>query len=259
VSAGGWTDLHAHVVPAVDDGPDDLAGSLALLRALAHEGVGRVCATPHVQPYPYPTTAEDRDAGLAGVLEAVRAEGIEIEVLSGGEVDLEYAGTWNDDELGRFTLGGGRALLVEFPWVGGFPLALAHIVRDLTSRGFLPVIAHPERAPVVQSNPDRLNEALADGAVCQITAGAVIGGFGRSARDAALELLRSGRGHLLASDAHNAGGRGPVLREAHAALVAACGADFADALLTDAPEAVLAGRVPSLPTPERPRRRLFRR
>ena len=53
-------DVHAHVLPGLDDGPADVAEALALLRVLAAEGVTTVCATPHVTPE-YPTTADARD------------------------------------------------------------------------------------------------------------------------------------------------------------------------------------------------------
>lgn len=259
MGSSGWVDLHAHVLPALDDGPPDVDAALDLLRALEADGVETVCATPHVQPYPYATTAEQRDEARDALGSRPAEAGLSIQVVQGGEVDLEYAVAWDDRMLRRFTLDGGPAVLVEFPWVGGWPLALEPACRNLVRRGFLPVIAHPERARIIQNEPRRLEAVLATGAVCQITAGSLLGAFGSGARDVAFRLLRHRRAHVVASDAHGNEERSPSLRRAHAVLAESLGDAFADAVFEDAPRRVLEGEVPRLPEPVRPRRRLLRR
>ena len=254
-----WIDLHSHVLPGLDDGPDTVDGSLALVRALVAEGVTTVCATPHVQPHPYRTTVAARDAALTVLREAVAAIGAPLEIVAGGEIDLEFAATWDDEELQPWALGR-RSLLVEFPWAGVWPMALAPTCVELVRRGYLPVIAHPERIRVVQAAPERLDELLSIGAVVQVTAGSLTGAFGRTARDTALELFRRDRAHLVASDAHDSASRGAVHRDAHATLAGAAGEDLADAAFAEAPQSVLDGHRPQLPAAHAPRRRgLFRR
>jgi protein-tyrosine phosphatase len=251
-------DLHAHVLPGVDDGPDTVDGALALLRALQDEGVTTVAATPHVHPA-YPTTVELRDERLALVQEAAAAAGLTIVVVPGGELDLEYAAGYDDDQIRAFALGGGPAVLVEFPWGPTWPLALTPTCRDLRLRGFLPVVAHPERARPVQQRPERLDDVIASGAVCQITTGSLAGRFGETAQRTAFALLRERRGHLIASDAHGVNSRGPSFSAARQALAAELGTEYADAL-ERAAATVYEGRVPQLPYPAEPRRKgLFRR
>lgn len=251
-------DLHAHVLHAVDDGPDTVEDAVALLRALEEEGVTMVAATPHVHPA-YPTTPALRDGRLAQVREAAAAAGLTIEVVPGGEIDLEFASAYDDDQVRAFALNGGPAVLLEFPWGPSWPLALAPTVRDLRLRGFLPIVAHPERARPVQQRPDRLDEVIASGAVCQITNGSIAGRFGETAQRTAFALLRERRGHMIASDAHGVASRGPTFTAARAALVQELGPDFAEAV-ERAAEAVYEGRHPQLPRPAEARRRgLFRR
>ena len=201
-------DLHAHVLAGVDDGPDTIEDALDLLRALQDEGVTSVAATPHVHPA-YPTTVQMRDERLAQVQEAAAAAGLTIVVVPGGELDLEYAASYDDDQIRAWALGGGPAVLVEFPWGPTWPLALAPTCRDLRLRGFLPIVAHPERARPVQQRPERLDDVIASGAVCQITNGSLAGRFGETAQRTAFDLLRERRGHLIASDAHGASSRRP--------------------------------------------------
>ena len=251
-------DLHAHVLPAVDDGPDTIEGALALLRALQDEGVRTVAATPHVHPA-YPTTVATRDERLALVQEATATAGLTITVVQGGDLDLEYAASYDDDLIRAWALGGGPAVLVEFPWGPTWPLALAPTCRDLRLRGFLPIVAHPERSRPVQQRPDRLDQVIASGAVCQITTGSLAGHFGETAQRTAFALLRDRRGHMIASDAHGVNFRGPSFSGARKALTDELGTEYADALEHAAPT-IYEGRVPQLPYPAEPRRRgLFRR
>ncbi len=230
-------DLHSHVLVGIDDGPTEVAAALALLRALVDDGVERVCATPHVTPE-YPTSVDRRDQALEALREAARSEVLPITVEQGGELDLAYAASWSDEELDAFTLAGGRALLIEFPWGGAWPLALAPTCRALRLRGYLPIVAHPERSRAVQAAPERIDELVVCGAVIQLTAGSLTGRFGSSARSSAETLIRTRRAHVVASDAHDAVSRPPDLTAARG---------HAPGWLFEAGADVLAGVAPRIP------------
>ena len=127
---------------------------------------------------------------------------------------------------------------------------LERTVSQLLARGHGVVLAHPERSPVFQDRPGRLRDLVAAGALCSITAGALEGHFGPASQWFALELLRDGLVHSLASDAHAAVGRPPGLQ---AGLDAAArhlpGVVRQTRWLTsEAPAAILAGE----PLPARP-------
>jgi protein-tyrosine phosphatase len=245
-------DVHAHVLHEVDDGPRDLAAAVALLEALAEDGVGTVWATPHVQPGSYDTSPERRDAQLAEVRRAAQEAGLTITIEPGGELDLEYAGTWTDAELDRFAIG--RAVLIEFPWSHSWPVPLEPTCRLLADRGYLPIVAHPERAYAVQREPRLMAGPVGVGAVGQLTAASVSGRFGKTSQQTSFALIEAGHVHLLASDAHNTNSRGPDFQGAIATLGKRYGEEFVAAFLA-APAEVVAGRRPRLPAP-RPRRRL---
>ena len=66
-------DLHCHLLPGIDDGPATLDESLALVVALAADGVRSAAATPHVRPdHPDVVGAElaDRRAELQRAIDA---------------------------------------------------------------------------------------------------------------------------------------------------------------------------------------------
>ncbi len=56
-------DLHAHLLPGLDDGPSTLAESLETARLLVEARVHTVAATPHVRS-DYPTGPEAIANGL---------------------------------------------------------------------------------------------------------------------------------------------------------------------------------------------------
>jgi len=83
-------DLHCHVLPGIDDGPETIEGSLALARAASAGGTRTLVATPHVN-LRYPNDAATI-ARLVGELnERLAAERIAIEVRPGAEIALTSA------------------------------------------------------------------------------------------------------------------------------------------------------------------------
>jgi protein-tyrosine phosphatase len=244
-------DLHSHVLPGIDDGPPDLAGSLEMLRDAAADGIVQLAATPHVRD-DYPTDPATMERLVAEVNAAAREDEIDVVVRPGGELDLTVAGELDDETLRRFGLGGNpRLLLLEFPY-NGWPLGLRDLVFRLETRGFAVVLAHPERNGDVQEAPERLRELVDAGALVQLTAAAVDGRLGRRSATTSRTLLSAGLAHLIASDAHEAAIRAIGLTAAAHAV----GDDALGRWLTvDVPAALVAGAPPPpRPEPQRPRR-----
>lgn len=237
-------DIHAHILPGVDDGVRSLEEARELARRGAAEGVEAVAATPHVR-HDYPTTADEMEHRVAELRADLAREGIPVEIFHGGEIDLGLLWEIPQDDLHRLTLAQtGRYLLVEFPY-RGWPLAVDAAVSALRSRGVTPILAHPERNPEVQDRPERVEELVTCGALVQVTSGSLLGGVGRASQRAAEQLLELGLVHVLASDAH-----GPHIERAGLAVAARALGDggLARFLTEDAPAAIVAGA----PLPPRP-------
>ena len=268
-AAGGATlavmiDLHAHLLPGLDDGPDTMREALRMARAAREAGIATVVCTPHMIEH-FPTDPARVHAAVAELQAAVDGEGIGLRLLPGGEIALPHLRRLGDEDLRLASVGGGgRWLLLEMPF-HGWPVDLPRILADLEIRGYGVILAHPERADAVQRHPDRMRDIVGRGALVQLTAASFLGEHGDAARRTAAVLLAGGAGHLIASDAHSPGPwRPPELEEGLRAA-----ADAIDVppgalrwMVEDGPAAVLAGgpvRPPRIgralrvtPDPDRP-------
>jgi protein-tyrosine phosphatase len=249
-------DLHAHLLPDLDDGPASLAGSIDMARAAHAAGIRTMVCTPHMVER-YPTDPRRTLQEVELVREALDVAGVPLAVLQGAEIALSYLGRLDDEELRMASVGGGgRWLLLEMPFQG-WPLTLPKQLAELEMRGYRAILAHPERAESIQRAPDRMRDLVGRGALVQLTAGSFLGEHGPAARRAALMLLGGGVAHFLGSDAHSAGPWRPP--ELEAGLQAA--ADGIDVhpqtlrwMVEDGPTEVIEGR-PVRPPRLTPRRR----
>ena len=201
-------DLHCHILPGLDDGPANVEESLALARDAAAAGTSRVVATPHVSERYSGTTALGIAMATLELNRHLTAAGIDLRVIKGAEVALSRAPMLADDELRRLRLGGGPWLLVECPTVtaGG---AISAALQRIADRGVRVLLAHAERIPAFQQDPALLEELVAGGMLCQVTAASLAGRFGQAERGFAERLVGAGLVHVVASDAHSALHRRP--------------------------------------------------
>ena len=255
-------DIHCHILPGLDDGPDSEENALELARAAIASGTRTIVATPHVS-WSYPATSAAVIAkGVARLTAALAREAVPLELLTGAEVAMSRAIDLSDEELTALRLGGptGTHLLVECP-IAATAAGFEAVLKHLRTRGHEIVLAHPERCPAFQRDPAAYERLIAQGMLGQVTAGALVGRFGRTVQEFAGHLVREGLAQSVASDAHSAERRPPTL-----------GPDLAEAgfgeqgtwLAREVPHAILTGgEVPPAPgmppAPSRGLRRLFSR
>ena len=237
-------DLHCHVLPGIDDGPETIEGSVALARAAAATGTRTLVATPHVS-WNYPNDA-DTIARLVGELSArLATEEVALEVRPGAEIAMTRLADIEPAQLERLGLGGGPWLLIEPP----FTLVsnnLDAILLDLKQRDHRILLAHPERCPAFHRDQRMLETLINAGVLTSITAGSLVGRFGGKVRRFALELARAGMIHNVASDAHDLARRQPGIA---AELEQAGLGPLTDWLTQTVPAAILSGeeRIPPRP------------
>ena len=236
-------DIHTHVLPGVDDGAADLDEALALLAMAADSGVETVVTTPHCNiPDEFENyVCPELDAlWLALGREAQRA-GIPVRLCRGMEA---FATEDLPDllEQGRiWTLNGTRYFLMEFSF-GEDPGFCFDVLHRCRKKGFLPVIAHPERYLFVQDEPSIAFEWCTLGYALQLNKGSLLGKFGRPAQLAAELITDHGLAACVASDAHSPLERTTHMEEIRRYLTDRWGGDYARLLLEENPARILTGK-----------------
>lgn len=199
-------DLHSHILPGLDDGPDTVEGSVALARAAVAAGTTTMVATPHVDDS-YSLEPVRIGPAVAELSAQLRSAGVALDLLAGGEVTLARLSELDEDALAAVRIGEGPYVLLETPFT-----TAGHFDEQafaLSVRGQPIVLAHPERCPLFQHDPRRLSTLVEAGVLVSMSVGSVAGAFGRRVRSFALELLREGLAHNVASDAHDDARRPP--------------------------------------------------
>lgn len=206
--AAALTDVHAHVLPGVDDGPATWDEALALCRDAAARGTRTLVATPHYIPggpwaVPWPRVRE-RAEELQRRLDAA---GIPLRVRPGQELMLDpllpdhlrdgNAGSLSGGEAAR----PGDTVLVELPLTGR-PLFLFDVLHELSIMGLKVLLAHTERYEYLRA--EDLEELARMGVRFQVNAGSFLPGASAERRTRAWQLLRAGHVAALGSDTHGA-------------------------------------------------------
>jgi len=248
-------DLHCHILPGIDDGAADTAESIAMAQMAVADGIRGIVATPHTlnDAYCNPLqTVCDHVRRLKDVLAEAR---IDLALYCGSDAHLcmDLAERVRSGEVATINENG-RYLLIEFPFQT-IPEHAKEAVFQLRLAGLTPVITHPERQAVFQYAPERLKEWVDMGCLVQVTGMSITGGFGQDAMACAHRLLSLRLAHVIASDAHSAGARPPVLSAAVAAAAQILNSkQEAMAMVSERPRAILDGNpveVPEMRTPGR--------
>jgi protein-tyrosine phosphatase len=231
-------DIHCHILPGLDDGAESLEIACAMAEMAIEEGITHVIGTPHAsQDHRFiPELVRQRRDEIQ-----TRFEG-KLVLATGCDFHLSFENLQEiRHDSARFTLNQKSYLLVEFADYS-IPPSLDQALHELQLAGLRPIITHPERNPLIRTQPERLFTWLRQGSYVQVTAQSLLGKFGRSAQEMSEKWLDAGAVHFVASDAHNATSRPLRLKEAFEHLAKTRGEDVARALLVDNPLAVFEDR-----------------
>jgi len=252
-------DVHCHILPGIDDGPESMETSIEMAEAAIADGITHVVATPHASSeycFDFTRIQQVRDELQAKI-------GDRLTLATGCDFHL------NPENLqalhanaAPFCINQRDYLLVEFNEYA-IPPAMDQTLHEIQLLGLRPVITHPERNAILRQQTERLARWVRLGCFVQVTAGSLTGAFGPGAQKDAWRWLCDGIVHLVASDAHNTRGRPLRLKPAYEVVREQLGEETAQALFLENPKAALEGRdlpyVPDLPDPQdaAPRKRFF--
>ncbi len=194
-------DLHSHFIPGIDDGSPSMEVSLNMLRGMEQMGYRKVITTPHVMIDFYPNTREKILEGFEALKLAARDAQINLELGVAAEyfIDEYFTGKIDTGELLTVR---DKEVLVEFSMFSEPPM-LKEVIFKLATRGYKPIIAHPERYNFLHGDFERFADFKDRGCLLQLNLLSVSGYYGGGAKKMADRLLAEGLYDYCGTDAHH--------------------------------------------------------
>lgn len=232
-------DIHTHILPGIDDGAQDIYDTLDMAKMAADIGVTSIVATPHCNiPGMFDNYfGEEYIEVYKRASEAVRREGIPVQILPG----MEAFATYDLPELivnkKIMPLNSSRYILMEFPFDED-PEYATDLLERVKNVGARPVVAHVERYDFIQDDPQIAYMWRQKGYVLQVNKSSFLGRFGQSAQITASRLLRHNLIAAVASDAHGPIQRTTYLLDAYEELCTEYSRKYIDVLFQENPERI---------------------
>lgn len=225
-------DVHSHVLYGVDDGAPDLQTACAMLQKEYEDGVRILYATPHFRRNMFePSQERVLEAYEVMKREAAR---IGIDLYLGCEYHANMEMKQDFKSGRRLTMGDSKCLLIEFSTVSTKQF-IKERVYYLLSEGYIPIIAHAERYPVLNGNFDFIDELSQRGCLIQINSGSFLGESGWKIKRFCKRMLMYDLVDLIGSDCHNMKSRRPQMDACAGWLTKKIGYHEAERLLCENP------------------------
>ena len=196
-------DLHSHLLYGIDDGSRSIDESIELLKKMEKSGIKELMLTPHyVEDSKYNCNNNDKMKIFNELKEKAKEENINIKLYLGNEVFItnNFIKLLKHDEI--TTLNNSKYLLFELPMRQKYNNT-HNITNELTSKGYIPILAHPERYEAFQKHPNLLKDYIRAGILLQGNFTSLFGKYGRSAEKTLKYLLKNKWISFLGSDTHH--------------------------------------------------------
>jgi len=238
----GFTDIHTHLLPDVDDGAQGIADALKLVQMAYENGTRTIILTPH-----YRGKYKENDPGwLTEVYDmfcTMVAEKLpDVKLYLGSEVHYEADAPKKLSRKKILSMNQSRYVLLEFS-TKSVRSQVINGVMEMVQYGFTPIIAHAERYEIFREDSSLTWEVLEMGALIQLNADSVMGKHGRRVKAYCAKLLKAEKAHFIATDAHDSKMRPPLLRKCYMYVYKKYGERYASELFGDNAQAVLEDRL----------------
>ncbi|MGZ5285841.1 MAG: tyrosine-protein phosphatase [Flavisolibacter sp.] len=196
------TDMHSHLIPAIDDGAPDMVTSIELIKGMVALGYQKIITTPHILWELYPNTHDIIVRGYGEVQKALESEGIKVEFRVAAEYFMdEHFMEELQKKIPLLPLKD-NLVLVEFSMVTA-PMDLHDILFEMQMQNYQPVIAHPERYAYLGRKKEVFDELKNSGAFFQLNILSLTGHYGPVVQELSEYLLKKNYYDLAGTDLHH--------------------------------------------------------
>lgn len=194
-------DMHSHLIHGVDDGANELADSLEMIKFLHGLGYKKFITTPHIMMDYYRNSYNTLKPKHDEILAAIDKEGINVSFDFAAEhyLDEGFSKSIKDNDVLTF---GDNYVLFETNFMSR-PRVLEQTIFDLQSKGYKPVFAHPERYVYLYDSFELYQELYEKGLFFQLNINSISGYYSSQAKRIAEKLIDNKMVHFAGSDCHH--------------------------------------------------------
>lgn len=248
-------DLHAHILPGIDDGAENIEESIKMCRLSWESGIRGIAATSHGNSRKG-CSLEEYKIAYHRLLQELKKEEIPLMVYPGMEVFMNHEACDRLDSGELLTLNHTRYVLVEFAFEEELWMVNDYL-QMLDEAGYCPVIAHAERYTFIQKHPEEACRWANMGYVIQVNKGSLLGSFGKREWETAISLLEHNLIHVVSSDTHGSNKRTPNMNNIVRFFNETVGTKVRNLVLSENPGRILRGDEILAFPPKPYRRNLF--
>ena len=197
-----FVDIHSHLLPGLDDGVQSFEESEAVIRNFQRLGYKKLITTPHVMSDFFRNTDEDIARKLNEVNLMLEQKHIDVTLEAAAEYYLDEALIKKIESDSPLLTFGKKYLLFETNFMTE-PFNLKEFIFLANTKGYKPVLAHPERYLYLQSNFKKAEDLVDRGVLFQINISSLSGYYSKGAQTTAQKLIDQKYIHFLGSDCHN--------------------------------------------------------
>lgn len=192
-------DIHSHLLPGIDDGVKTIAEAIAIVKKFQLLGYSKLITTPHIISDFYPNNRNIINKKLHNLQEVLKKENIEMTIEASAEyyVDIEFLKLIENEELIPFM---GRYVLFETSY-SSKPMILEQAIFEMIDKGYIPVLAHPERYIYLHHDFELYKRLKAQGVLFQVNIKS-LQHKSQSIYKVALQLINAGLVDFIGSDVH---------------------------------------------------------
>jgi protein-tyrosine phosphatase len=194
------TDIHSHLIPGIDDGVKDLEEAISMVKALKNMGYERLVITPHVMSQKYNNSSKDIKEGFDALKKKIEKDGINIKLFIAAEyyLDEHLLDLIEKKDILTFS---DHYILFELSFASA-PLFLEDAIFLMQTKGYKPVLAHPERYHYFHFSFDKYQDIKGKGVLFQLNINSFNGYYSKPVKKMAIKLMKEGMVDFLGSDTH---------------------------------------------------------
>ncbi len=196
------TDIHSHLLPQLDDGVTSLQESEKLIQQFIQLGYSKLVTTPHIMSDFYRNEPEQIKERLEALQMHLKDQQVDITIEAAAEYYLDevlISKVKSNESLLTF---GSSYLLFETNFLTE-PFQLNEFIFSVTTQGYKPVLAHPERYQYLVNNFDKVEDLRNRGVLFQINIPSILGAYSKPIQKLSIHLIDKGYVEFLGSDCHN--------------------------------------------------------